>query len=69
MTYNDYMYTMRNHITLQGILNVYHINVHQLSLLMGIPYSTAKDWASGRFDPPDYVICMIAYIMHIDFCK
>ncbi len=49
--------------TIKDICTEYKITQTELSKRFGIPLRTVQDWHSGRRNPPDYVVRMMAELL------
>lgn len=52
--------------TIKGICEEYGMGQTALSRRFGIPLRTVQDWHSGRSNPPEYVVNMIADLLEYD---
>ena len=51
--------------TVNDIMEVYSLTINDISKFFDIPYRTVQNWASGKAKPSDYVLNMMASIIHL----
>lgn len=51
--------------TVNDIMEVYSLSINDISKFFDIPYRTVQNWASGKAKPSDYVLKMMACIIHL----
>lgn len=51
--------------TVNDIMFVYSLSINDISKFFDIPYRTVQNWASGKAKPSDYVLNMMACIIHL----